>query len=448
MKVLFVENRKKSLVWHCWSEFLKTKGVETAFVIYNHAFALDGDSNYIIPYPQKKDLVPFPKQYIDEDYNLIYSSDRLINHFGKNDLHYYFYLQKIKGILDEVAPDIVIGESTQFYELFIISECKKRNILYLNPSSCRYPTHRYSFYLYDTLIPYGGSNELIPTTEAISIIDGIVHRSVKPDYMSKLKMSRSMLISYWLYEMKVLRSRYQGAKYIIPSLFDKLKKDNEIKGLCKRWDAIANGKKNVDSNFIIMYPMQMQPEANLDVWGHQYMNQLTTIKKLVDKTQEDVIILVKPNPKAKYEFTKELLDYIENEDRVLSVPLSCTMQSCLNKSDMIVTVTGTIAIECILMNKPVLTLQHTLNNEMKNCPFLDDIKKITKYVRMVKERKFPKISEDDKIHFLNRLNATSYFGMPEVSDYDSDLTGAKECLDDLYSIVTDYERKNSKNTPR
>ena len=51
---------------------------------------------------------------------------------------------KIKEILEEINPNIVYGESTAFHELLTILNCKRKDILYLNPSSCRYPKGRFS----------------------------------------------------------------------------------------------------------------------------------------------------------------------------------------------------------------------------------------------------------------------------------------------------------------
>ena len=55
-------------------------------------------------------------------------------------------INTISNAIEKIKPDLVFGESTLFHELLVINACKSRGILYLHPSSCRYPTNRFSFY--------------------------------------------------------------------------------------------------------------------------------------------------------------------------------------------------------------------------------------------------------------------------------------------------------------
>ena len=281
-----------------------------------------------------------------------------------------------------------------------------------------------------------GSVENLSDEDAREIINAIVERSVKPDYMVKQRKTLRQILHYYTYETKVILSHYFGAKYIIPSFTNKMRRDKMMKKLRAEWDVIASAKIiPSDGKFVIMYPMQMQPEANLDVWGNKYMNQLNSIKGILNNTDNDCVILLKPNPKAKYELTRDLLDYIKANDRIITVPLSYPMQECLKKTNLVVAVTGTIAIECILMNKPIVTLHKTINNEMDNCPFMQDMCELSKYVDFVRNRSFPEISEESKIEFLNMLNKSSYYGYPYVSDFDNNLSEAEGCSSDIIKLV-------------
>lgn len=441
MKILFLENRRRTYVWQCWAKFLRANGHETAFLVYNHSFSPKGETNFVIPYPKKSDLMPYPEDKKDESYRKVKSSDRMINHFGKNDYHYAYYRHEIEEIVDYFQPDLVFGECTQFYELFTVYACKNRGILYLVPNTCRYPVHRYSFYKYDTLEPYMGSGEKMDDEDAMKVINSIIKRNIKPEYMVKPHKTLAMRWFYYCYEAKVTWSHYMGAKYIIPSFKDKMNRDHKLKEQCRRWDEIAQKKSPIaNGKFVIMYPMHMQPEANLDVWGNEHMNQLETIKELVDKTDENTVILVKPNPKAKYELSDEMLDYIEQTDKVHTCILSYPMQECLKITDLVVTVTGTIAIECILMNKPVVTLHKTLNNDQKNCPFMEKFEQVGAFVEQVTNNTFPTLTDKEKIEYINVLNSTSYYGAPSLSDYKNDFTGVEQCLDDLLKVVNGTEQ--------
>ena len=63
-----------------------------------------------------------------------------------------------------------------------------------------------------------GSVENLSDEDAREIINAIVERSVKPDYMVKQRKTLRQILHYYTYETKVILSHYFGAKYIIPSL--------------------------------------------------------------------------------------------------------------------------------------------------------------------------------------------------------------------------------------
>ncbi len=158
--------------------------------------------------------------------------------------------------------------------------------------------------------------------------------------------------------------------------------------------------------------MQMQPEANLDVWGRPYRNQLEMLHHLYDSLPSGAVIFVKPNPKSKYELTEELLAFIASHERIVPLRHSVRMDEVLPKINMVVTVTGTIAIECILADIPVVTMVRTLNNDMKNCPFAASFEELRAWMDKVPRGEFPRTDTLDKIRFINRLNNTSFPGIP------------------------------------
>jgi len=97
--------------------------------------------------------------------------------------------------------------------------------------------------------------------------------------------------------------------------------EQERKRNIARWNLLAEkqtGKLDA-SGFKILYPLQMQPEANIDVWGRKYNNQLQLIRQLVGAAPEDVYLVVKPNPKSKYELSSDLIDYAEKNERIIVI---------------------------------------------------------------------------------------------------------------------------------
>ncbi|MHA7863445.1 hypothetical protein [Flagellimonas marinaquae] len=408
MRLIFVENRYKTYFFEQVSKRLDNQH-EIYWIVQNHAFAPKTGTVIKIPYPKEKNLT---KNFVgNTSIGKVIESDRQVNYFKKNDKRYFkYYFEIIENIIDDVNPSYVFGEATAFHELLTIEVCKKREIKYLNPSSCRYPVGRFSFYLYDTLIPYKGSNEELPKAEGMKIINSIANRNVKPDYMKPVTIPIKKKAAD---KFKILKSHFKGEKFNTPPPFVKFSLERQKKKIIEMWQKIAVSDIS-NSSSAIVYALHMQPEANIDVWGRLHRNQLKTIKSIQTKLLNGQTLYVKPNPKSKYELTQELLEYIASQDNVEAIDINTPMTSIFKKIDLVVGVTGTIIMECILSDKPVITLVKTINNDAANCLFAKDFDELGEYFGFLAEGKFPHISDDEKLEFLNTINRTSYKG--QVSD--------------------------------
>ena len=413
MKLLFIENRHKTYFFEAIAKRLKSLGHDIYFMIQNKDFApANTFNNYFIEYP--KGNFDFNKA---DHVEKVITSDRQLNHFNQKDTAYFYYYDaKIHDYLKHIKPDIVFGESTAFHELLAIENCKKLNILYLNPSTCRYPVGRFSFYKYDTLQPYSGSNEVLDAKNALTIINQIVNRETAPNYMAPVTTPKSLVVKD---QLKKTLTYYKGEAYNTPNPVVKYKLEKQKKKNILRWDKNASNTIETSNAIKVLYPLQMQPEANIDVWGRPYRNQCELIKTISKALPKNVELYVKPNPKSKYELDKDLIDFTQQANNVKALHHSTKMDTILPNIDLVITVTGTIAIECILSNKPVATLIETLNNTAKNCKYISNIEtELPKIIATVSNNSFPKLNDQDKITFINTLNKTSYKGI--ISDPFSD----------------------------
>lgn len=404
-------------MWQWMADLLEEKGCEIYWIVQNHFFTPSGKNIHIIPYPTEKSIHEAQKRGIPKDVlDYVSFTDRNLYVFGcENDDYYYHYYNQIRDYILKVGPDLVIGESTQFYELLAISVCKREGILYLHPSTCRYPVDRFSFYQYNTLEPYKGSGEEYSYEEALKLANDIANRSTQPTYMVVPPFSWKR----WLDDKKDKFIKtycyYRGEHYCTPSLGKKRQLNRHRNELVEQWESLARAKnweEAIKNKFVVMYPMQMQPEANLDVWGYPYRNQTETIRKIADQLRENEILVVKPNPKAKYELTDELMALLKICDNIVIVPLATPMANVFSRTNIVVVVTGTIAMECVVANKPVVTLANTLNNKQRNCPYLDDLMKLRPFIDKAKKGEYIKITDDERVAYINELVRTSYEGNP------------------------------------
>ncbi len=406
MKILFIENRYKTFLYKEIANHLLKNGHKVHWLIQNHEFTVNNGFNHIIPYPKTKEHI---NSIID--LSEIIKSDRQINFFKKKDTaHFNYYYTEIKRIIQEIKPNFIFGEATAFHELLTIKISKEEKIVYLNPCTNRYPISRFSFYLYDTLEPYSGSNETFSNKEANGVISSIINREVKPDYMNIKAKKNSIKIND---KIKLLKAYYKGERYNTPSPIIKYNLDKTVQKLILKWNAIAVKSVNKE-HFAILYPMQMQPEANIDVWGRKHRNQLKTIKKIHKQLGDNEVLYIKLNPKCKYELSKDLISFIKDKKNIVAIDLSVGMDTIFIDSDLIITVTGTVAMESIWSNKPVITLVKTLNNTNKNCIYLEDLCELKKWISQVKLKIFPVIKEEEKLNFVHLLTETSFKGV--ISD--------------------------------
>lgn len=272
MKILFVENRFRTRIWETFADCLINDGHQVLFLVQNHLFHPRCGRVWVIPYPNKTQL----EEPTEADRSLILS-DRNINYFGHRSTgHYTYYRKLIRDFLEKERPDVTFGESTAFHELQTIDLCRELSIPYLQPSTCRFPPGRFSFYRYDTLEPFSGSGETMSDEQAIKLINSIVHRTIKPDYMQKYRATLSTRLKRWNDLIHLSVAYLGGEHYNTPAPWVKLRIERQRRKLIRKWNALAESR-NVGSfknSFRLLYPMQMQPEANLDVWGRPYRNQL------------------------------------------------------------------------------------------------------------------------------------------------------------------------------
>lgn len=411
MKILFVENRYKTYFWESLAKIFDDKGHQIFWIVQNHSFAPFIKNVYTIPYPKKI----YPLQREEKTiFNFVSSTDRIIRYFNGTSRHYVYYNNEFEQILSNITPDLVIGESTLFHELLIIDICKRNNILYLNPSSTSYPVGRFSFFLHDTKEPYEGSNESLSNEECDILIQNISQRKIIPDYMKKTEISHSQypkvgsLKDRWT----IISSYFKGEVYNTPSPFKKLKQDMTVNTILKQWDTLSsNDNKKLPVNNIVLYPLQMQPEANLDVWGNQFRDQAQLIKELSENLPKDWYLAVKTNPKSKYEMSQDLLQVVKSINNIIPLHSNTNMKEIFEHSDVVVTVTGTIAIECILANKPLGLLGPSIVKEFNGCTVMHRPREIKSIIVSLKNNKIISASTDDKRNLIRRLATSSYQGL-------------------------------------
>ena len=430
MKILFVETREKTGMFLALAQALNAEGIDSGFLLQNKFYRSQVScfNTFFIGYPKKNKLCAAGLNYFE----VIAKSDRAVQYFNKNTDHYEYYHREIKKVLNEFKPDLVIGENSLFHARLCSHLCREMGILYLDPVVTRYPSGRFTFNLYDTLEIYGGAGDALDEEGCSALINSVVNKKIRPFYMARPSIKRKARL---LWRKVVAASAfYFGEKYNTPSLLIKRKLERDLKFQLKRWQVCCDEKKLVADKINVLYPMHMQPEQNIDVWGAKYSNQVELLKALLRKLDDRFQILVKLNPKAKYELSRELVDLVVSEPRLVPIPLGTGMEEVRGYTDCVITVAGTIAIECIFSGSPVVLLTDLINAEfacLRKVSSLADVNLSQLVIDLINRSVFEK---EKVIAYIQDVYKVSFPGL--ISDpvhYPASVT--KENIDKLKNAL-------------
>lgn len=419
MKISFIENRYKTIFWAALAKELRALNCATSWLVQNPAFSPTSEPQntvYKIPFPSRADLT---KDNKTNELKKVIKADRYINYFGGSEKHYAHYKKSIEHWLDDERPDIVIGESTLFHELITINACRDRKIPYLNPSMPGYPGGRYAIYSYDTKDTVGKNNEIPSRSDCLAMAEAIRKRERIPDYMippSGKEPERSHPLPSSIQDRLIKLYCYiAGERYNTPAPWKKLILDRKVRRRLREWQKIASDKAEASKGMrLALYPLQMQPEANLDVWGQEFRDQAKLISALSDALPDGWHMHIKANPKAKYELSDELINVLRSNPKVSPVPLTDGMAKVFSEVDLICTVTGTVAVECVLSGKPLAQLGPSIVSHGPGCVQLRKAEDITAVAHSIETNSYLLAEEEDRIALIEKLYATTFPG--KVSD--------------------------------
>lgn len=352
MRVVFVENRGKTAFWAQVAHALAARGDSVGWIVQNPSYAPGGvGETFSLGFPSAADMVdaPVPKAV---------STDRGRRYFLAGSRHYTFYARRVAEALDQLRPDAVIGEPTLMHELLTEAECRQRAIPYLHPTMTRYPGGRFNLLAGDTQIPAMASGETWPRDRLDALASAISEGRSLPSYMAKPKAMAARMRQLRRAGRQALTTLgwLRGERFNTPSPGRKMALQRMLKKNLEAWAALAR-MPNV-SGPVVLYPLQMQPEANIDVWGRPYSDQVAFVKRLLAALPEKGAVAVKANPKSKYEASAEMLNLARDNQRVVLLPIACTMKEAQAVTTGTVTVSGTVGFEAVFGRGRCLSLRH------------------------------------------------------------------------------------------
>jgi hypothetical protein len=220
-------------------------------------------------------------------------------------------------------------------------------------------------------------------------------------------------------QLRVANGWVLGERFITPSPWRRLTLAREQAEARHAWDeisierdAIKRCEKLTSHDSWVFFPLQLQPESNLDVYGQPWINQAETLERaaaaLVDR---GALIVVKPNPKSKYEMNSTLVEAVRRHSNVIPLPHTYPMVKIFPRVPLTLSVTGTVILESIFASKPVCVLGE---HELARLPGVTHIKepeRVADILELVHTGKAATASRTEALAVIKDLHRSSYDAM-------------------------------------
>jgi len=330
---------------------------------------IESEANYLKLFEEKNgidiwQLAKNDRIFIDY-YNTFYKfSDREISEIMEKECRLF------EEILDEIKPDFFITTETALrpHHLFYLL-CKKKGIKVLMLNAANWGNHCYiseNYHKLDNFNELFANKKALPTT--FSHIQNRLESNVRSKQVSTFYQSHKnskIKLMQAAFQLLILSDNsnekthytYYGRKKLKVLL-------GEINNSIKRWYR----KRYIDQNFLrkiiddkpfIFLPLQQEPERSLLLSAPDYKNQVETVEYVSKCLPENFLLFVKEHPtQGSGRDWRKISQYkaLQNNPKVRLIHPSVPAAEIIKKSELVISVSGTIALESAFLNTPSITI--------------------------------------------------------------------------------------------
>lgn len=105
----------------------------------------------------------------------------------------------------------------------------------------------------------------------------------------------------------------------------------------------------------VFFPLHTEPEVSLLVYGRPYVNQIEIIRMLAMSLPVDTVLVVKEHPWMVGKRSLAAYQKILDIPRVRFTDPALEARTLVEQADLVAVVTGSVALEAAMLNKPVIT---------------------------------------------------------------------------------------------
>ena len=327
-------------------------------------------------------------------------------------------------VIDEINPDFLIIKTTDFHRNYLLTEmCRVRNVKILMLFTSRL-ANRVSIAAQSDKIDLE-LDEKIDDKIKINSFDELREYFKKRSKSQQKVTTHSGGMNYPQYK-KIL----PGVRWLTKTVDKKFGESYDHYGVT-RWKAIShyfsysikgrmrknfidkNFGKNIDLNKkFIFFPLQIQPERNVDIDAPFYSNQIEVITNIAKALPVNCKLLVKEHPLMRYRHWREIKEYKE----IMMLPNvellhpSISPNEILENCLVVITIAGSGGLEAMLYKKPAIIFTDTIYASLPSVHRLTSLEELP---NAIKESLEKEVKLSDVNEFINLLERNSFdFDMP------------------------------------
>jgi hypothetical protein len=372
------------------------------------------DVNYLLSFEKKYNInlwLLAINERIFSDFNLFYSfsRDEILSILEQE-------CKLFEKVLEESNPGFLITKNIDLHQNFLFSEmCRSKNIKILMLEVSRFsgsiitekldtidyikPLDKYdSKYDQKNIKDFlKNKNRSIELTEQrksftpqkfnfkrVKAFFNFFFSSSKHDKMNFAYFGRSKLRVIFKYAQFPLREKYR--KFFI---------DNNLLK-----------KINFKEPFLF-YPLHEEPERTLLIGSPFYTNQIEIIRHIAKSLPITHILLVKEHPSQEVRgwrvnsFYKEIM----NIPNVVLIHPDVSVHELIEKSSLVISISGTAAIESAFYEKPSIVFVDTI---FSNLSFVEKVNFIPELPKIIRTSLEKKVDLSELIHFISMLEDNTF----------------------------------------
>ena len=350
--------------------------------------------------------------------------------FGKDNPFYSFKREEILSIfeqeckffeqvLDEVNPDFLIIKTTDLHRNHLLAEiCRSSGVKILMLSAGRLG-FRSSISSQSDKIDY----ELDEKRENEIEINSLEDLQQLMKKYNKLQAIAFMTSGGWnIPFVKIIK---QSIGWLTKTFDDEYKQDYvhygltrsgvileyisvSVKARYRRYFIDKNFDREIISNEkFLFFPMQIQPERNVDIDALFYSNQIEVISNIAKALPVGFKLYVKEHPKGYLRHWREISEYKKIMDlpNVKLIHPSVDPKILLENCAMVITISGTTGLEAAFYKKPCIVFADVVYSKIPSVYRLKSLEELPDAIKesLKKEVKFSDVNE-----FLNLLDRNSF----------------------------------------